>query len=112
MKIVATFLVTQMCKEADGKYCEEKKVKKLRRVLMAIIKHLYLLAREAVQFGINLLTFRRNILPPFQTCPLFLLLVSFGLLFGPEDEGNTFLRNIYKLLPDYTSSQPRSQCSS
>jgi hypothetical protein len=32
-----------------------------------------------------------------------------GLLFDPEDGGNTFVRNVGKLLPDYITSHPRRQ---
>jgi hypothetical protein len=32
-----------------------------------------------------------------------------GILSGPEDGGNTFLRNVGKLLPDYMASHPRRQ---
>jgi hypothetical protein len=34
-----------------------------------------------------------------------------GLLFDPEDEGRTFLRNVAKLLLDYTASLPRRRYS-
>jgi hypothetical protein len=31
----------------------------------------------------------------------------FGSLFDPENEGSTLLRNIYEILPDYTTSYQR-----
>jgi hypothetical protein len=34
-----------------------------------------------------------------------------GLFFYPEDEGNTFLRNIHESQPDYTVSYPRKRYS-
>jgi hypothetical protein len=34
-----------------------------------------------------------------------------GVLFVPEHVGSTFLRNVYKLLPDYEASHSRRQYS-
>jgi hypothetical protein len=40
-------------------------------------------------------------------CFLFLAGFLFVILFNPEDEGNTFLRNVDERIPDYTVSHPR-----
>jgi hypothetical protein len=37
---------------------------------------------------------------------IIILLFMLGSLFYPEDGGRMFLRNIGKLLPDYTASHP------
>jgi hypothetical protein len=57
---------------------------------------------DAVQSGMNLWTFRRNVLPRFWRNILRIFVYT-------EDKGSTIFRKVCKLLPDYTASHTRGQ---
>jgi hypothetical protein len=80
-------------------------------VLTAVImKSTYLPGCDAVWSDRSLQTFRRNLMLPSSPSnsksskeqTLYLP----GLFFNPEDGGSAFLRNVNKLLSDYTVSRP------